>query len=259
MQQPVERRLNRQTAMLPSLAALALVLAAPAASPDSAPKPDVRADIAKRLEVKPEDVVPSPIPGLYEIRSGTDVGYVSTDGRFYVDGDIFDMQTKGNLTESRRQEGRLQLLSKVSDADAIVFSPQGPVRHTLTVFTDVDCPYCRRMHSEMAELNRLGIRVRYLMYPRTGPDTDSWHKAEAVWCSADRRDALTRAKKGEVVKAPACKAPIAEQYALGREMGIRGTPAIITETGEYVDHYVPAAQLSEYLSTPAVAAAAASN
>lgn len=259
MQQPVESRLKRQITMLPSLAALALLLAAPAAIPDPAAKADVRADIAKRLDVKPEDVVPSPIPGLYEIRSGTDVGYVSADGRFYVDGDIFDMQTKGNLTESRRQEGRLQLLSKVSDADAIIFSPQGPVRHTLTVFTDVDCPYCRRMHSEMAELNRLGIRVRYLMFPRSGPDTDSWHKAEAVWCSADRRDALTRAKKGEVVKAPACKAPIAEQYALGREMGIRGTPAIITETGEYVDHYVPAAQLSEYLSAPAVAAAAASN
>jgi thiol:disulfide interchange protein DsbC len=259
MQQPVEGRLNRQITILPSLATIALLLAAPGVIADSAPKPDVRADIAKRLDVKVEDVVPSPIPGLFEIRSGTDVGYVSTDGRFYVDGDIFDMQTKDNLTESRREEGRLQMLSKVSDADAIVFSPQGPVRHTLTVFTDVDCPYCRRMHSEMAELNRLGIRVRYLMFPRSGPDTDSWHKAEAVWCSADRRDALTRAKKGEAVKAPACKAPIAEQYALGREMGIRGTPAIITETGEYVDHYVPAAQLSEYLSKPAVAAAAASN
>jgi thiol:disulfide interchange protein DsbC len=255
MQPPDESRLNRPITMLSSLAALALLLTASAAIPDSAPKADVRADIARRLDVKVEDVVPSPIPGLYEIRSGPDVGYVSTDGRFYVDGDIFDMQTKGNLTETRRQQGRLELLAKVSDADAIVFSPQGPVRHTLTVFTDVDCPYCRRMHGEMGELNRLGIRVRYLMFPRSGPDTASWQKAEAVWCSADRRDALTRAKKGEVVKAPACKAPIAEQYALGREVGIRGTPAIITETGEYVDHYVPAAQLSEYLSAPAVAAA----
>lgn len=247
--------MNRQTTLLHFLTALALLLAAPGAMADSAPKPDMRADIAKRLDVKVEDVVPSPIPGLYEIRSGPDVGYVSTDGRFYVDGDIFDMQTKGNLTETRRQQGRLELLARVSDDDAIVFSPQGPVRHTLTVFTDVDCPYCRRMHSEMPELNRLGIRVRYLLFPRSGPDTDSWRKAEAVWCSADRRDALTRAKKGEVVKAPACKAPIAAQYALGREMGIRGTPAIITDTGEYVDHYVPAAQLSEYLSAPPTATA----
>lgn len=255
MQPSIESRLNRKAPILPSVAALALLLGAPAVTADSAPKADVRTEIARRLEVKPEDVVPSPIPGLYEIRSGPDVGYVSTDGRFYVDGDIFDMQTKNNLTESRRQEGRLELLSKVSDADAIVFSPQGPVRHTLTVFTDVDCPYCRRMHSEMAELNRLGIRVRYLMFPRSGPDTDSWRKAEAVWCSGDRRDALTRAKKGEAVKAPPCKSPIAEQYALGRAIGIRGTPAIFTDSGEYVDHYMPAAQLSAYLSAPAVAAA----
>lgn len=247
--------MNRQIPVLPALVALALLLAAPSAMTDSAPKADMRAEIARRLDVKLEEVQPSPIPGLYEVRSGSDVGYVSVDGRFYVDGDIFDMKSRDNLTEAARQQGRLDLLAKVSDADAIVFEPQGPVRHTLTVFTDIDCPYCRRMHQEMAELNRLGIRVRYLLYPRSGPDTDSWHKAEAVWCSADRRDALTRAKKGEVIKAPDCKAPVAEQYALGQQMGIRGTPAIITDKGEYVDHYMSAAKLSEYLSTPAAAVA----
>jgi thiol:disulfide interchange protein DsbC len=248
--------LNRQIPVLPSLVAFALLLAAPSAMTEIAPKADVRAEIARRLDVKPEEIQPSPIPGLYEVRSGSDVGYVSVDGRFYVNGDIFDMKTRDNLTETARQQGRIDLLAKVTDADAIVFTPQGSVRHTLTVFTDIDCPYCRRMHQEIAELNRLGIRVRYLMFPRSGPDTDSWHKAEAVWCSADRRDALTRAKRGEVVKAPKCKSSIAEQYALGQEMGIRGTPAIITDKGEYVDHYMPAAQLSEYLSTPAVAVAA---
>jgi len=255
MQPPVESRVNRPIRILPSCAAFALLLVAPCAMTQSAPKPDARAEIARRLDVKLEEVQPSPIPGLYEIRSGSEVGYVSLDGRFYVDGDIFDMETKDNLTESRRQQGRLDLLSKVSDADAIVFAPKGPVRHTLTVFTDIDCTFCRRMHQEMAELNRLGIRVRYQMYPRSGPDTESWHKAEAVWCSADRRDALTRAKRGENIKAPNCKAPIAEQYALGREIGIRGTPGIITDKGEYLAGYMPAAQLSEYLSAPAVAAA----
>jgi len=256
MQPPVESHVNRPIRILLSFVALALLLATPGASSQSAPKPDPRAEIARRLDVKLEQIQPSPVPGLYEVRSGSDVGYVSVDGRFYVNGDIFDMKTRDNLTETARQQGRIDLLAKVSDADAIVFTPQGPVRHTLTVFTDIDCPYCRRMHQEMAELNRLGIRVRYLMFPRSGPDTDSWHKAEAVWCSADRRDALTRAKKGEVIKAPGCKSPIAEQYALGQEMGIRGTPAIITDKGEYVDHYMPAAQLGEYLSTPAVAVAA---
>jgi thiol:disulfide interchange protein DsbC len=255
MQPPVESRVNRPIRILPSCAAFALLLVAPCAMTQSAPKPDARAEIARRLEVKPEEIQPSPIPGLYEVRSGAEIGYVSVDGRYYLDGDIFDMGSKDNLTERSRQLGRLNLLSKISDGDAIVFAPKGPVRHTLTVFTDIDCTYCRRMHLEMAELNKLGIRVRYLMYPRSGPDTESWRKAEAVWCSADRRDALTRSKRGENIKAPRCETPVAEQYALGREIGIRGTPGIITDKGEYLAGYLPAAQLSEYLSAPAVAAA----
>ena len=232
-----------------------LALAASAATTQPAPKPDVRAEIARRLEVKVEDVKPSPIAGLYEIRSGAEVGYVSVDGRFYVDGDVFDMTSKANLTEQRRQVGRLDLMAKVSDSDAIIFSPTGTVRHTLTVFTDIDCAYCRRLHQEIGELNRLGIRVRYLMYPRNGPDTESWRKAEAVWCSADRRDALTRAKRGETIKSGSCKTPITAHYALGQQLGIQGTPGIITDRGEYLAGYLPAASMAEYLEMSGKAAA----
>jgi thiol:disulfide interchange protein DsbC len=233
-----------------------LALAASAATTQPAPKADVRAEIARRLDVKVEDIKPSPIAGLYEIRSGAEVGYVSEDGLFYVDGDVFDMTSKANLTEQRRQEGRLALMAGVSDADAIIFAPTGAVRHTLTVFTDIDCTYCRRLHQEIGELNRLGIRVRYLMYPRNGPDTEAWRKAEAVWCSADRRDALTRAKRGEAIKPGKCETPIAAQYALGRQLGIQGTPGIFTDRGEYLAGYLPAASMAEYLETSAKTAAA---
>lgn len=233
-----------------------LTLAASAATTEPAAKADVRAEIARRLDVKVEDIKPSPIAGLYEIRSGAEVGYVSEDGRFYLDGDVFDMTSKANLTERRRQEGRLALMAGVSDADAIVFAPAGAVRHTLTVFTDIDCTYCRRLHQEIGELNRLGIRVRYLMYPRNGPDTESWRKAEAVWCSADRRDALTRAKRGETIKSGKCETPIAAQYALGRQLGIQGTPGIFTDRGEYLAGYLPAASMAEYLESSARTAAA---
>jgi thiol:disulfide interchange protein DsbC len=239
-----------------TLAVAASTAATPPAATTAPANPDVRVEIARKLEVKVEDVKPSPIPGLYEIRSGAEVGYVSTDGRFYVDGDVFDMKSRQNLTEPRRQQGRLALLAAVDDKDAIIFSPTGTVRHTLTVFTDVDCTYCRRMHQEIAEFNRLGIRVRYLMYPRSGPGTESWRKAEAVWCSADRRDALTRAKRGEVIKAAKCETPIAAQYALGERLGIRGTPGIITDEGEYLAGYLPAASMSEYLAQTAKTAAA---
>jgi len=232
-----------------------MLLLAASASGQHPAKPDVRTEIARRLEVRVEDVKPSPVAGLYEIRSGAEVGYVSVDGKFYVDGDVFDMQSKRNLTEVRRQEGRLELLAKVADGDVIIFAPAGKPKHTLTVFTDVDCTYCRRLHQEIGELNRLGIRVRYVMYPRGGPGAEAWKKAEAVWCSADRKDALTRAKRGEAVKAGRCETPIAAQYALGQQLGIRGTPGIFTDQGEYLAGYLPAAQLAEYLALPAVAAA----
>jgi thiol:disulfide interchange protein DsbC len=247
--------------LIPVLAALAFagaVRAAPQAAVDPAPaaKGDVRAQIAKRLEIKVEDVKPSPIAGLFEVRSGAEVGYVSADGRFYVDGDVFDMTSKHNMTEDVRRQGRLALLGDVNDADAIVFEPKGPVKHTVTVFTDVDCVHCRHMHSEIAEINRLGIRVRYLMFPRGGPGTDSWGKAVAVWCSADRRDALTRAKRGESLPAGKCASPVAAQYELGRKLGITGTPGIITETGEFMAGYATAAYLAAYLDDPSTAESA---
>ena len=230
--------------------------AAPAAAQPAA-KGDIRAQIAKRLDIKLEDVRPSPIPGLFEVRSGAEVGYVSADGRYYLDGDVFEMDSKHNLTEDTRKKGRLVLLAGVKDEDAIIFAPNGPAKHTVTVFTDVDCVHCRHMHSEIGELNRLGIRVRYLMFPRGGPDTESWYKAVSVWCSADRKDALTRAKKGETLPPGKCDSPVAAQYELGRQLGISGTPGIVTETGEFLAGYASAAYLAAYLEDPAAAAAAA--
>jgi thiol:disulfide interchange protein DsbC len=207
---------------------------------------DVRAQIAKRLDVKPEDIRPSPVPGLLEVVSGSEIGYVSEDGRFYVDGDVFDMETRANLTENRRATGRVALLKGVRDQDAIVFAPKD-YKYTIDVFTDVDCTFCRKLHSEIAELNRLGIRVRYLMWPRGGPGSAAWKKAEAVMCSADRNDALTRAKRGEEIPARECANPVASQYELGRALGIHGTPGIFTEQGNYIAGYLPAERLLEHL------------
>jgi thiol:disulfide interchange protein DsbC len=242
-----------------SLSVLALATLSVAASTAATAPPvksDVRVEIARQLDVKPEDVKPSPVAGLYEIRSGAEVGYVSTDGRFYVDGDVFDLKSKQNLTEPRRQQGRLDILTEIPESDAIVFAPAGAVRHTLTVFTDVDCGYCRRMHREIAEFNRLGFRVRYVMFPSGGPDSEAWRKAEAVLCSADRRDALTRAKRGEAISAAKCATRIAANHSVGERLGIRGTPGIITDAGEYLAGYLPAANMAEYLAQAAATTAA---
>jgi thiol:disulfide interchange protein DsbC len=121
----------------------------------------------------------------------------------------------------------------------LVFGPKDP-KYTITVFTDVDCAFCRKLHSQIADYNKLGIRVRYLLYPRTGPNSSSWTKAEQVWCSPDRNDALTKAKLGEDLKTKACKDnPVARSYALGQQFALQGTPAILLADGELLSGYEP--------------------
>ncbi len=199
-------------------------------------------------EVRSEQITPSPIPGLFELRMGPQVAYVSADGRFLVRGDIIEVKTDSNLTEVRRSSARLSAIEDVGEANMIVFAPK-QVKHTINVFTDIDCGYCRKLHKEMDQYLAEGIRVRYLFFPRSGPNTDSWTKAETVWCSADRNTALTRSKRGEVITAKACNpTPVQRHYSLGLEFGVQGTPAIITDTGELLPGYVPAGELAGYLN-----------
>jgi thiol:disulfide interchange protein DsbC len=231
--------------------------AAHAPDPHAAVDPkDPRAQILKRLPAgtKLEDLRPSPIPGLYEFAQGADVSYITADGKYFIDGNVYDMDTRANLTEALRTRARVALISAVPESEMLIFSPENP-RYTITVFTDIDCPYCRKLHSEMAELNKLGIRVRYMFFPRTGPNTESWHKAEAVWCSANRNDALTRAKAGGALDmSKTCGAtPVAREYALGEAIGVRGTPAILTESGDYISGYMPPQELLAQIKSLQVA------
>lgn len=211
---------------------------------------DIRADLAKKFPgASADDVRPAPMPGLFELRRGGDIVYVTPDGRYALTGDLYDLRTNSNLSEARRRGLRQQLLAAVPDSQTLIFSPKDP-KYTIDVFTDVDCTYCRKLHSQIAEYNRLGVRVRYLFFPRTGPDTESWHKAESVWCAADRNDALTRAKRGETVKSKPCgTTPVAKEYQLGEDLGIQGTPAIVLANGEMLPGYVPPAMLVDHLKT----------
>ena len=211
---------------------------------------DPRVALVKLLPAgsKVEDLRPSPIPGIFEFSQGADVSYLTVDGKFFLDGNVYDMVTRENLTEGLRTKARVAMINAVPESQMLIFSPKNPL-YTITVFTDVDCGYCRKLHSEMAELNRLGVRVRYMFYPRTGPNTDSWRKAEAVWCAADRNDALTRAKAGGPVDtSKSCGPnPVAREYALGQSIGVRGTPAIVTESGDYISGYLPPRDLLEQI------------
>ena len=223
---------------------------APAAVP-AAKAGDNRAAIAKKLDgLKVEDVRISPVTGVYEITRGSDVSYVSSDGRYAIVGDMIDLDSDANLSENRRRVIRQHLIETVPDSEMIVFSPKDP-KYTVTVFTDIDCGYCRKLHSQIAEYNRLGIRVRYLFFPRSGPDTESWHKAEAVWCASNRNEALTKAKQGEAIQSKDCGANniVARDYELGHKLAVDGTPAIFLSTGEMLPGYAPPGQLAKYLKT----------
>jgi thiol:disulfide interchange protein DsbC len=220
------------------------------AQPAPAGKADPRADIVKKIDgLKLEDVRMTPVNGIYEITRGSEISYTTSDGRYVILGDMVDIDNDQNLSENRRRTIRQRLIDTVPEAEMLVFGPKNP-KYTITVFTDIDCGYCRRLHSQIAEYNRLGIRVRYLFYPRSGPDTDSWHKAEAVWCASNRNDSLTRAKNGEDIKSPKCPTDIVKRdYELGHKLGIEGTPAIFLASGEMLPGYAPPTQLLQYLKT----------
>jgi thiol:disulfide interchange protein DsbC len=222
------------------------------ATPAATVPADVRTRIAARLPgVDPSDITASPIPGLYEVIAGAQILYASADGRYVLSGNVYDVETQENLTALRWRTVRSKALASVSESNMIVFGPPN-AKMTVTVFTDIDCGYCRKFHSQIADINKAGVRVRYLFYPRTGPDTESWAKAEQVWCSADRRDALSRAKKGETLKARKCgDAAIKSQYELGMDMGVEGTPAVFTQNGDQIGGYMTPAELVQAIQESA--------
>lgn len=225
----------------------AAIAQAPAAA---AAKADPRVAIAKRFgDIKLEDVRMSPVSGVYEVTRGSEISYVTADGRYAILGDMIDIDADANLSENRRRTIRARIIETIPDSEMVVYSPKDP-KYTITVFTDIDCGYCRRLHSQIAEYNRLGIRVRYMFFPRSGPNTDSWHKAEAVWCSSNRNEALTRAKNGEDVKSPKCPSDIVKRdFELGQKLAVDGTPAIFLQSGEMLPGYAPPGQLARYLKT----------
>jgi len=219
---------------------------------------DVRARVVAKLPgAKAEDVAPSPVPGLYEVTMGGLIAYVSADGKYLLSGNVYDLDSQRNLTEERRSTARARALAAVDEREMIVFSPANP-KMTVTVFTDIDCGFCRRFHGQITALNKAGVRVRYMMFPRTGPGTESWRKAEGVWCSKDRRDALTRAKRGESLPSKSCDeaSELKTQWAFGEDLGVEGTPAIFTSTGDYIGGFLTPDQLVQAVQATQKSAAA---
>lgn len=195
---------------------------------------------------EPTSIKPSPVKDLNEVVVGPQIFYMTTDGKYVFSGDIIDLDSKQNVTEEKRDSVRIAALDALGEKNMIVFGPKVP-KHTITVFTDIDCGYCRKLHNEIAEYNKLGIKVRYLAYPRAGIGSESYTKLVSVWCADDRQKAMTMAKQGGNLPAKTCENPVAAEYALGQEFGVNGTPALVLENGKIYPGYAPAKQLFDIL------------
>jgi thiol:disulfide interchange protein DsbC len=216
----------------------------------------VRAKVSSMFEsIDPEHINPSPIDGWYTVQKGSIVAYISADGRYLLQGDLIDLDMQVNLSEQSRSDARRDLVATLKDDESIKFSPAEP-KYSVTVFTDVDCTYCRKLHAQIDEYLDRGIEVRYVLYPRNGPASRAWSKSEDVWCARDRNRALTDAKLDRKFETFKCDASmISKHYMLGQDIGLSGTPAIVLEDGTLIAGYLPPAALGARLEQASTHAA----
>jgi thiol:disulfide interchange protein DsbC len=191
---------------------------------------------------KVQQIAPMPIAGLYQVVSQGQVLYMTGDGRYVIQGDAYDIATRTPLNSLTMNRLRRDAIAKLSPAGMIRFAPANP-KYTVTVFTDIDCPYCRAFHANIAAINKLGIAVDNLFWPRSGLGTPSAQKAVDVWCAADRRAALTGAFEGQQPRTTTCQSPVAHDFNLGMDLGVDGTPTIIADNGVVLGGYVDPREL----------------
>ena len=241
--------MNPLISIRPLVALIAAFAIFPASADETSTELEqVRHKVAEMFDmIDGDDVSISPVDGWYTVHKGSIVAYISADGRYLLQGDLVDLDTQVNLSEVVRSDARRKLMASVKNEDVILFSP-ADVKYSVSIFTDVECTYCRRLHSQIGEYLAHGIEVRYLMYPRNGPTSRAWSTAEEVWCSNDRNSALTAAKQDRKFASKDCDASIVqEHYAMGHDIGLSGTPAIVLDDGTLISGYLPPDQLKARL------------
>ena len=230
-----------------NIAALSLfALALPTANADEAA---IRQSMTKSMpSMKINSIKPSEVKGLYEVIVGANIFYASEDGKYLLQGRLLDVAARKDLTEEKLNGTRKLALEKIGQDNMIVFKPK-IAKYTVSIFTDIDCGYCRKLHSEIDQYLAQGITIQYLFFPRAGKGSDSYNKAVSVWCAKDRNAALTDAKKGNTPVAKTCDNPVDEHMQLGADFDVKGTPMIVSENGNIYPGYLPAKQLVEALES----------
>jgi thiol:disulfide interchange protein DsbC len=224
---------------------LLLAISAPAAAEDDFGAVEER---IRALAPGAKDIAISetPIAGVLMVQIQGDIVYATSDGKYLIQGRVIDMDTREDLTEGAKSDIRKELMGDIDPAQQIVFAPNEP-DYELTVFTDIDCGYCRKLHEQVPEYNKEGISIRYMAFPRAGVGSRSFEKAVSVWCADDQQGAMTSAKAGQEMDPAQCDNPVADQYRLGIALGVTGTPALLTPEGQLIPGYVPPAQLRQRL------------
>lgn len=206
----------------------------------------VKAGLARMFPGTPLDsleIRPSRVPGLLEAEIDTTVFYVTNDGKHVLLGDLIDTQERRNVTDIRRQALIAKIIAGIPESSMIVFDAK-PARRTITVFTDVDCVYCRRLHNDdVPELNKQGVRVRYMPFPRQPQGSETYSRSVSVWCATDKLKALSEAKAGKPIAAKTCANQVEESLAIAQRLGVNGTPAIFLDDGRRMPGYVPAQKM----------------
>lgn len=216
-----------------------------AADPDQA----IRATLTKLQPDMPiEAIAESPMTGLYQVHlKGGRLLYASADGQFLMQGNLYQIKGEDavNLTRQAESKGVAREIESIPLKEMVVFAPKTPAKAHITVFTDTDCGYCQKLHSEVPELNRRGIEVRYVAFPRQGVGSHGYNTLVSVWCAKDRQAAMDKAKAREDLPAASCDNPVAKQYEVGQLVGVTGTPTVVLGNGEVIPGYQPAPQLAE--------------
>lgn len=221
-----------------------LLLAGPVAAADY---PEVLERLSGIVDDMEEVTIAEiPIDGLLQVGVGSEVIYMTEDGRFLIQGRVLDLETKIDLTNTARTRLRKEALAKLDSSEWISFGPED-AEHEIMVFTDVDCGYCRRLHQQMEEYNAAGIRINYLAFPRAGVGSPTYDKMVSIWCANDQQGAMNIAKAGGQPEPATCDNPVNTQYEFGQALGVTGTPGLVTLDGELIPGYVPPAQLKERL------------
>lgn len=225
----------------------------------NADESQIRARMSKLFSTIPtNNIAKTPIPGLYEVMIGPRIFYTSEDGRYLIQGSMIDLETRQDLTEIKVASARVKAIKEMGYDQMIRFGPDMS-KHEVFIFTDIDCGYCRKLHNQVNDYLKKGIAINYLFFPRAGIVSESYDKAVSVWCSDDQQDALTKSKNGISLDKKTCENPVKKHYELGQLLEARGTPLIITQTGESIPGYVPPNKLITILEDSSSAKQAAIN